>query len=98
MRRQRKDREPTKTSRVWELMLRANDYLTWRQIQEATDLSPANVASILHALLDYGAVECFESNGKLWWYATPGGDRRSRIIELRAPEPPGNRGGGRKKD
>lgn len=84
---QNKKKEPTKTSLVWEALLLLDDFVTASQLVALVDEVSANqVSASLHMLREYRAVECMESDGSLWWYATPENDTRQHQVEMRTPE------------
>ena len=60
------------------------------QIASATGASPNQVSAALCHLQKWAAVDAVEVNGKAWWFAT-GDDRRTVVVEMRAPEEPGTR-------
>ena len=81
------DRARTVTSTILEALMRADDFLTAPMVQQMTRIeSHLSVQATLHYLQVRGAVECFESGGTLWWFATPDGDNRVRRMEYRIRE------------
>lgn len=81
-----KRKEPTSTSLVLELLIRADDFRTSRQIQGELGLDVNHVAAALCHLRKHQAVDCIEQPDALWWYATPQNDTRTRTHAERTPE------------
>ena len=81
-----KIKEPTCVSVVEAFVREADDFVTAAQVVEGTRLNPNQVSASLIMLKKYKAFDCFESDGKLWWYSTPELDARMVKRELRAPE------------
>lgn len=81
-------KETTITTRVLEGLIRADDFMTARQIQEKflPDKTPTRVATALVELRNFNAVGCIEQYNRLWWFATPDEDTRTRIVHERTPE------------
>jgi hypothetical protein len=72
---------------VFERLKRADDFMTVAQLQAAEPAETYNrIQAALHHLRNYRAVECMESDGQLWWYATPDNDTRSKTVDERTPE------------
>lgn len=80
--------EPTHTSKVMDALAHApEDFMTAHQLVLATGSNHNQVSAALHSLRRHGAVDVVvEADGRGWWFATPGTDSRTRILELRAPE------------
>lgn len=62
-------KEPTNTTLVL-------DYA--REIMQQLRISPNRTTAALHHLHKYRAVDFIEVKGRLWWFATPQTDARSR--------------------
>lgn len=77
---------PTCTTLVLEALRRADDFMTLAMIRESTGLDTCHASASLHHLRKHKAIECMESDGQLWWYATPDTDDRSRSLDERTPE------------
>jgi hypothetical protein len=62
--------------------------LTVKQIIERANgqLNVNQCSASLHHLQKYRAAQSMESDGHLWWYATPETDRRGFVVEERVPE------------
>lgn len=84
----RRLKEPTITTRVMDSLVRCDDLLTARQLRERylPDVRPARIATALIELRHFKAVDCVEQPDRLWWYATPESDTRTRVIHERCPE------------
>jgi hypothetical protein len=82
----RRRMQPTSVSIVWEYLTKVNDFVTAAQIREVTRLDSNHASAALYCLKKYRAVECFESDDVLWWFATPQYDQRSRTVDERTPE------------
>jgi hypothetical protein len=84
----RADKEPTKTSIVLACLVTADDFITASQLIErlAGKANPNQVSASLHHLKKRHAIDCMESDGKLWWYSTPELDDRSKIVEEKVVE------------
>lgn len=89
------DRRPTWTNVVLDVLVKADDFMNLDAIYAA--VKPEVSSQVRAALLNLKIHNCVDSvvggDGKLWWFATPADDTRSRIIRERAKEEPGNRGG-----
>lgn len=79
-------KEPTSTRLVFELLIGADDFRTSRQIQAELGLDVNHVTAALCHLRKHQAIDCLESSGALWWYATPTNDTRTRTLAERTPE------------
>jgi hypothetical protein len=85
--RNRNTPKPTCTSVVEVAMSVADDFLTASMLIALTNLKRNQVTAALSTLKRrYFAVDCIASDGKLWWFLTPGTDTRSRKVEMRRPE------------
>lgn len=76
----------TSTSLVNEALIKADDFVTGRQLQDTLMLDTNHVSAALYHLRKYKAAECMEVAGTLYWFATPQNDTRSKIVEERTPE------------
>jgi hypothetical protein len=80
------EKRPTWTHLVLNALSEADDFMTAQQLCEVTGGSVNQVTAALHHLkVKAHAVDCMESDDRLWWYIT-GVDRRTIIHELRMPE------------
>lgn len=81
-------RVPTHTSKIMDALTHcAEDFMTTQQLVEATGSAYNQCTAALHHLRRRGAVDVVvEADGRGWWFATPSGDDRTRILEERAPE------------
>lgn len=81
-------RVPTHTSKVMDALTHcAEDFMTTQQLMEATGSAYNQCTAALFHLRRRGAVDVVvEADGRGWWFATPGDDDRTRIIEERTPE------------
>lgn len=91
MTRARNPKAPTWTSLVEEALRKADDFMGAEALRAATGANPHQLSAALHHLHKRRAVDSVESNGRLWWFATPETDTRLRVVEERRPEDPGTR-------
>lgn len=89
--RSRRRSEPTQVSRVLEYLVRANDFVLAGTISTALGLTMDQVSAALHHLKKFKAIDYVQSQTKIYFFATPEEDTRTRILPERVPEPPGNR-------
>ena len=82
----RKLKEATSTTRVLDALVRADDFVTARQLQLLLALDCNHVSAALYHLRKYCAVDFVEAEDALWWFATPDRDCRSRAVHERVPE------------
>lgn len=82
-----KHKEPTATSVVEEAMRSADDFITAQELVRVTKLDYSHVSAALCHFRKYSAAECLTEGAKLWWYLTPGTDKRSHKHLERTPEP-----------
>ncbi len=82
----RKLKVPTATTLVLDALVRADDFLTAKQLQAVTRLDVCHVSAALHHLRKYRAAACIEQPDALWWFATCEDDLRTRTVEERVPE------------
>lgn len=78
-----------KTKHVFDYLVNLEDFATPHMIADALrdkQITYNNVTAILHTLKRYTAVDSMASDNKLWFYATPETDTRSRTLDLRSPE------------
>ena len=82
------DKEPTKTSIVYQTLVSADDFITAAQLIERLvgKANPNQISAALHHLKKRNAVNCMESDHKLWWYSTPETDNRLHIVDEKAVE------------
>lgn len=88
-----RDRHPTHTCLVLEALVGwPQDFASIRDLMAATGSSYSQISAALFHLRNKHAVEVvIEHDGQAWWFATPGDDERTRVVDERVPEPPGNR-------
>lgn len=79
-------KKTTNTTLVLEALIRADDFLTSKMLSDSIGITPGSVNVAVHSLQSFKAVECVEGNGKLWWFATPENDTRTKHIHERTPE------------
>jgi len=91
MRKLNRDKQPTWTCRVMELLTKTDDFMTARQIRVAIGANENQVSAALIHLRRRHAVDCVEQDNALWWYATPETDDRVKRVDERVPEEPGTR-------
>lgn len=84
------DQQPTWTSKVTDALRKADDFMSFAQLQAATGADNNQLSATLHHLKNRRVVDAMEGDGSLWWYLT-GEDTRQRAVEMRQPEPKGNR-------
>ena len=90
------DKQPTWTSLIFDALVQAGDFMSAQMLMVATKANVGQTTAALHHLAKCKAVESVVGgDGNLWWFATPSCDCRSRTVEERVPEPPGNRCRGR---
>jgi hypothetical protein len=82
----RRRKEPTFVHRIFEHLRKCDDFRTARQLQSELNIGSNRVSAALHALRRYDAVVAMDSDGQLWWYATPLTDTRIKTVDERAPE------------
>jgi chromosome segregation and condensation protein ScpB len=87
----RGDKRPTWTSLVEAALVTADDFMSVEQLMAVTGGTVNQVTAALHHLQLHHAAEVVEGGGRLWWFATPSTDTRSRVVEERRPEKPGTR-------
>jgi hypothetical protein len=63
-----------------------DDFMTLEQIRTTTGAGRHTLEVALDHMRKRRAVAAMEVDGTLWWYATPGEDNRSRVVEERAVE------------
>lgn len=81
-----KRKEVTTTHLVLEALMRADDFRTQQQLCAEIGRDCNHVSAALYMLRGYCAVQVMEVDGKLFWFATPEDDTRSRRHVERAPE------------
>lgn len=74
-----RQRKPTCTSLVFDLLKAVDDFRTSAQLQNELRQDQCHVSAALSHLRNHKAVACLASDGELWWYATPDSDTRQRI-------------------
>jgi len=83
----RRNKQPTHTSKVMQYLTRPEvEFATVNEISAAVGSTTAQVNSALHALRHYLAVDVVVQQGVGWWFACPGDDTRTKIVEERTPE------------
>ena len=78
-----KQSRPTAVSLVFELLVKADDFLNGKQLVEGTRLSANHISAALYSLKKYKAIDFVEGDDTLWWFATPGTDTRAYTIKNR---------------
>lgn len=81
-----KIKQPTHTSLVERALLEADDFVSFTQLKAATGLPGNHVSATLTHLKGFKAVDSVESQGSLWWFATPQTDTRQVTYAERTPE------------
>lgn len=83
----RKDPKPTWVGLVWGVLLEANDFVASTELQKKTGGSQNQTNAALHHLQQHKAAEAVVgANGRLFWFATPESDTRTKQVEQRTPE------------
>lgn len=83
----KKQKEPTSTALVYETLVKADDFMTVRQLMAVNDLSNNRVTAALYLLRKYKAADfVVEDGARLFWFATPDTDQRTRTVKERTPE------------
>jgi len=92
-RKNRQDARPTHTCLVLQALAGwPQDFASVRDLMEATGSNYAQVtAALFHLRARHAADVVVEHDGQSWWFATPGDDDRTKVVNERVPEPPGNR-------
>lgn len=90
--------EPSHTSVVLKALIAADDYVNLSTLSRLTKLKKDILRPTIKHLRKYNAVDSVESDGQLYWYATPALDTRSWTQEehRKEDEPRKNWQGGRK--
>lgn len=79
--------EPTVTSVSLNYLRGLSDFATTAQIALAVNKTKTQVNTALHSLQYFKAVDCVESQGRLWWFALPPeSDTRTKTYDHRTPE------------
>jgi hypothetical protein len=90
--------QPTWTSLVEEALRTADDFLGAPELVARTGGNTNQISAALHGLLRYRAVDCVsDAAGRLFWFATPQTDTRTKRCDVRRPEDPGTRRRGPKR-
>jgi hypothetical protein len=86
--RNKADRQPSKTLLVLQALKQADDFVTAKQLGEllATKVNGNQLSAALFHLKNRHAVDCMESDGKLWWFTTPETDDRTKTVDERVVE------------
>lgn len=92
-----RSKAPTYQHRVEAELSAAGDFLTVENLVARTRIDKEHVFHALLSAHKYRAADFLKENGHTYWFATPSTDERSKRIEERAPEPPGNRSGASKR-
>ncbi len=82
----KKDKQTPCVLKVEQALAARDDFTLLSTLVEMTKLTANQVGASLHHLKKYQVIDCMESDGRLWWYPTPGQDLRVRHLEERAPE------------
>lgn len=76
------DRRPTDVSVVLDYLVKLDDFAPPKMIRAGTRLPPNRLRPAIAHLHKHRAIDCIIVNGdELWFFATPGDDDRSRIME-----------------
>lgn len=73
-------RDPPKSAQVLEYLTAADDFCSTEQIAGHLPITKQQVQCSLHYLYHRKAVNCMPSDGRLYWYATPDTDDRSKTL------------------
>lgn len=84
----RKHKEPTTTSLVVESLKRADDFMTYEMLMEATGRNHNQVSAACFHLRKHKVIDVVVNpDGKGWWYVLPETeDKRIRRVDERTPE------------
>lgn len=86
------DKKPTWTSLIFDALVEADDFLSVPMLMAITKANMGQTTAALHHLAKCKAIESVVGgDGNLWWFATPGCDCRTKTVDERVPEEPGNR-------
>lgn len=78
--------EPSFTSIVLAALVAADDFVSATDLATLTGLTTGNCRTALTYLRDVHAVDSVDSAGRLYWFATPDADQRTRAIDARKRE------------
>lgn len=87
MKRNRKNVKPTTTSLVWNELNRTGDFHDVHQLSAATGRNANQVSAALHHFRVHKAVDSVVSEDRLWWFATPESDDRTRQLDEITADP-----------
>lgn len=82
------NRADTYTARVLAYLVEVDDVRTADQIAAETSVERPRVSAALHHLFKYYAVDAIADGVEVWWFATPGEDRRTYVCTCREEERP----------
>jgi hypothetical protein len=82
----KKNKQPTHTSLVNQYLVALKDFDTVAGITKGSGVCHRLVMISLWHLRRHKAVDSVESDGQLWWFATPEYDTRSKTLLERTPE------------
>lgn len=90
--------ETSYTKRAFDFLVNHDDFVTMPDIATCTGLTIRQLRQTLPWLRKCKAIDSVESDGRLFWYATPESDLRLRTLDehRREDEPRNVRGGGRR--
>lgn len=71
----------TTTKKILDLLRIRDDFLSPRQLSEGTGEPMNRISAALHWLKKAGAVNAMETDGQLWFYATPEEDKRTTTVD-----------------
>lgn len=83
--------KPTWTALFLKALQARDDFMTLPQLRTATGANGDQATATLHHLCRRKAVSAMNSDGVLWFYATPESDERTKTLDERVPEEPGSR-------
>lgn len=83
--------KPTWTSLIEHELNSTDDFMNVVELMAKTGANFNQATAALHHLKKRKAIDSVESNGRLYWFATPSSDTRVRTVEQRRPEDPGTR-------
>lgn len=80
--------KPTWTSLVLDALIKSDDFMTLEQIRAAVNAPTDNLTrATVYWLRKFKVIDSVVGgDGKLWWFATPGDDQRTKQLMERVPE------------